>query len=154
MIEAVEVFQALRHPLRRHLLEQLPLHGELSRDLLEQASGGGSVDVSRHIAALVRAGLVSVRRSGRTLFYARRRDSLDALQELLSDLAGPPTAGRASGMDVADPPSEVRTALTSSAGDPVAGCGEAPAARSVRSPSAGELRDTARPPGSRRRSVS
>jgi DNA-binding transcriptional ArsR family regulator len=110
MLEAVEVFQALRHPLRRHLLEQLPVHGELSRDLLEQSASECDVNISRHIAALVQAGLVSVRKSGRTFYYSRRGDSLNELQELLSELARPPSAEGTSGIESLLPGSAFRRA--------------------------------------------
>ena len=66
------LFKALSDGTRRALLEHLVGEGEHSVHALTAISGVSQPMVSRHMAKLKRAGLVTVRRAGRETFYAAR----------------------------------------------------------------------------------
>lgn len=69
-------FKALADGTRRALLEYLVTEGERSVHALTAVAGVSQPMVSRHMAKLKRAGLVTVRRAGRETFYAARAKGL------------------------------------------------------------------------------
>ena len=69
-------FKALSDGPRRALLEHLVREGEQSVHALTAVSGVSQPMVSRHMAKLKRAELVTVRRAGRETFYAARAKGL------------------------------------------------------------------------------
>ncbi|HCW61740.1 MULTISPECIES: ArsR/SmtB family transcription factor [Sphingobium] len=69
-------FKALSDGTRRALLEHLVREGEQSVHALTAISGVSQPMVSRHMAKLKRAELVTVRRAGRETFYAARAKGL------------------------------------------------------------------------------
>lgn len=66
------LFKALSDGTRRALLEHLARTGEQSVHALTAISGVSQPMVSRHMAKLHRAGVVTVRRAGRETLYAAR----------------------------------------------------------------------------------
>lgn len=66
------IFKALSDGTRRALLEYLVHEGESSVHALTAISDVSQPMVSRHMAKLHRASLVTVRRSGRETFYTAR----------------------------------------------------------------------------------
>jgi ArsR family transcriptional regulator len=73
-----EVAKALADPRRMALLEAIGSAREYSCQKLCSESGVSKGTVSHHIKELVRAGLVSERRSGQFMFYEVRREVLAA----------------------------------------------------------------------------
>lgn len=69
---ADSLFKALSDGTRRALLETLVREGEQNVQTLTEGSGVSQPMVSRHMAKLKRAGLVTARRSGRETWYAAR----------------------------------------------------------------------------------
>lgn len=66
------LFKALSDGTRRALIEALVQDGEQNVLTLTHASGVSQPMVSRHLAKLKRAGLVTARRAGRETWYAAR----------------------------------------------------------------------------------
>ncbi|SEI73074.1 DNA-binding transcriptional regulator, ArsR family [Sphingobium sp. AP50] len=66
------LFKALSDGTRRALLEALVRDGEQNVQTLTDGSGVSQPMVSRHLAKLKRAGLVTARRTGRETWYAAR----------------------------------------------------------------------------------
>lgn len=66
------LFKALSDGTRRALLEALVRDGEQNVQRLTDGAGVSQPMVSRHLAKLRRAGLVTARRSGRETYYAAR----------------------------------------------------------------------------------
>lgn len=71
-LEIDALFKALSDGTRRALIEKLVQDGEQNVLTLTQASGVSQPMVSRHLAKLKRAGLVTARRAGRETWYAAR----------------------------------------------------------------------------------
>lgn len=78
-LEEVEaVFQALAHPVRRHVILLLShLGGELSSGYLAARFQHSWPTTTRHLKVLEKAGLVAVRREGRSSHYCLDRDRLE-----------------------------------------------------------------------------
>ena len=73
------LFKALSDPTRRGLFERLCRDGELTVHAL---TAGGTISqpaVSKHLAALKQAGLVTIRPDGRFTHYAARPEALAPL---------------------------------------------------------------------------
>ena len=66
------LFKALSDGTSRALLEALVRDGEQNVQALTQGAGVSQPMVSRHLAKLKRAGLVTARRAGRETYYAAR----------------------------------------------------------------------------------
>ena len=66
------LFKALSDGTRRALLEALVRDGEQNVQMLTQSAGVSQPMVSRHLAKLRQAGLVTARRAGRETHYAAR----------------------------------------------------------------------------------
>ena len=70
---AARVLQALAHPLRLHILEQLAARGELACHELQAATGAGQSGLSQQLKLLESQGLVACRRDGAAK-YSRIRN--------------------------------------------------------------------------------
>ncbi|WP_367198583.1 ArsR/SmtB family transcription factor [Amorphus sp. 3PC139-8] len=70
MASETDVFSALADPTRRRLLESLCRDGECSVHALTGQAGISQPAVSKHLAVLKRAGLVTDRRQGRETYYS------------------------------------------------------------------------------------
>jgi DNA-binding transcriptional ArsR family regulator len=64
------IFAALSDPTRRSLFERLSLEGEQTVRVLTDQAGVSQPAVSKHLAVLKQAGLVSDRRDGRQTHYS------------------------------------------------------------------------------------
>lgn len=84
----VTVFAALSEPLRVRILHMMAHEdgGELPCTTLDERLPVGKSTVSYHVAILRRAGLVTVRKSGRNYFYQLRADVLEQLAPGFMDL--------------------------------------------------------------------
>jgi DNA-binding transcriptional ArsR family regulator len=78
------VFAALADPTRRAIFERLSRQGELTVHALTVQAGVSQPAVSKHIAVLKRAGLVTGRRAGRETHYCVREEGLTPLNEWMS----------------------------------------------------------------------
>ena len=84
-----QVFAALASAPRRQVIAFLA-QTALSTSELAQRFGISAPAVSRHLAVLQRAGLVSAERQGQRVLYRLKRDALlDALAGLASAVDGP-----------------------------------------------------------------
>ena len=84
-----QVFAALASAPRRRVIAFLA-QTALSTSELAQRFGISAPAVSRHLAVLQRAGLVSAERQGQRVLYRLKRDALlDALAGLASSVDGP-----------------------------------------------------------------
>jgi DNA-binding transcriptional ArsR family regulator len=86
----IQVFKALADPTRLDMLRLIDSLGEYPCTSLERALPVGKSTISYHIKILSNAGLVSVRRQGRSFFYTLHREVLDfyapgLLERLASD---------------------------------------------------------------------
>src|SRR5438270_8998685 len=90
--EAEAVFEALAHEVRRHIVQLLAHFGpELPSGYLANRFAHSWPTTTRHLHVLEAAGLVTVRREGRSCVYRLERDRLrTALQGWLA-LLEPPT---------------------------------------------------------------
>ena len=101
LAETELVFAALAHEARRHILQLLAQRGdELPSGYLAQRFAHSWPTTTRHLSVLAAAGLVEVRREGRSSFYRVDRDRirrvLGAWMALL-DPVGPEKTWRSSG---------------------------------------------------------
>jgi DNA-binding transcriptional ArsR family regulator len=92
-IEEIEaVFMALSHPARRHILLILShLGGELPSGYLAKRFQHSWPTTTRHLGVLERAGLVEVRRQGRSSHYRVNRERLFRVVGGWLDNLQPPT---------------------------------------------------------------
>ena len=78
--ETEAVFAALAHPARRHIVQLLSHAGpELPSGYLAQRFAHSWPTTTRHLRVLEEAGLVSVRREGRSSFYRLERDRVQRI---------------------------------------------------------------------------
>jgi len=90
-----EVFAALAHPARRHIVVLLSHRGgELPSGYLAQRFAHSWPTTTRHLRVLEAAGLVEVRREGRGSFYRVDRDRLRRVVGGWLALLDPPTPTR------------------------------------------------------------
>jgi DNA-binding transcriptional ArsR family regulator len=80
---SAEVFKALGDPIRWKIVQQMAQVGELPCSTLEETLPISKPTISYHTKILAHAGLISVRKQGRSLFYTLRRD---VLQQLVDDV--------------------------------------------------------------------
>jgi DNA-binding transcriptional ArsR family regulator len=78
-----EVFKSLGDPTRRAIFERLARDGEHTVHALTDHAEVSQPMVSKHLAALKRAGLVHDRRAGRETHYSARPQSLAPLIDWL-----------------------------------------------------------------------
>ena len=83
----IEVFRALAHPMRCRMLALIAAHDDLPRSGLEEAMGLPADTASYHLMMLVAADVVQMRRRGRNVYYALRRDVLAGVQDQLIAIA-------------------------------------------------------------------
>jgi DNA-binding transcriptional ArsR family regulator len=92
-LEEIEcVFGALSHEARRHIVQLLSrLGGELPSGYVAKRFGHSWPTTTRHLHVLEAAGLVSVRREGRSCVYRLERDRLRQVVGGWLSLLDPPT---------------------------------------------------------------
>ncbi|MGQ9365838.1 ArsR/SmtB family transcription factor [Azospirillum sp. A39] len=78
------LFAALADPTRRAIFQRLAREGEQTVHVLTAPSGVSQPAVSKHLAVLKRAGLVTDRRAGRETFYRARAEGLAPLIDWMS----------------------------------------------------------------------
>lgn len=78
---AETLFRTLSDPTRRALFERLCREGEQTVHALTDQAGVSQPAVSKHLAALKQAGLVSDRRQGRETHYSAQPKALTPLAE-------------------------------------------------------------------------
>jgi DNA-binding transcriptional ArsR family regulator len=92
LAETEAVFDALAHEVRRHILQLLSQRGgELPSGYLAQKFAHSWPTTTRHLRVLEAAGLVEVRREGRSSFYRLDRDRLRRIAGGWLALLDPPT---------------------------------------------------------------
>jgi DNA-binding transcriptional ArsR family regulator len=74
-----DIFRSLADPTRRAILEHLMRDGEQNVRALTDRAGVSQPAVSKHLAVLRNAGLVSERPSGRTVHYTANPQGLTPL---------------------------------------------------------------------------
>lgn len=82
------IFRTLADPTRRALFERLCRYGEQTVVALTAPLGVSQPAVSKHLAVLKRAGLVSDRHAGRNTHYTARPKALAPLLDWTSRMAG------------------------------------------------------------------
>lgn len=95
-----DIFDVLADPTRRRILTHLADAGEASVRGLVELLGVSQPTVSKHLATLREAELVTVREEGRSRFYAVRADPLAEVDGWLAgvlDGAGPSASSSAGG---------------------------------------------------------
>ncbi|MDR6623967.1 metalloregulator ArsR/SmtB family transcription factor [Caulobacter segnis] len=83
-----DLFRALADPTRRALFERLCQDGEQTVAALTARAGVSQPAVSKHLAALKAAGLVSDRPEGRQTHYSARPQALAPLIDWTGRMAG------------------------------------------------------------------
>lgn len=83
-----DLFRALADPTRRALFERLCQDGEQTVAALTAGAGVSQPAVSKHLAALKAAGLVSDRPEGRQTHYSARPQALSPLIDWTGRMAG------------------------------------------------------------------
>lgn len=81
-----QLFRALGDPTRRALFERLCTGGEQTVGTLTSQAGVSQPAVSRHLAVLKEAGLVSDRHEGRLTHYSAQRKALAPLVDWTSQM--------------------------------------------------------------------
>ena len=93
--ETERVFGALSHEVRRHIVQLLShLGGELPSGYLAKRFAHSWPTTTHHLHVLEEAGLVSVRREGRSCVYRLERDRLRQVVGGWLALLDPPTSER------------------------------------------------------------
>jgi len=82
------LFRALGDPTRLALFERLCREGDQTVGALTRQAGVSQPAVSKHLAVLKRAGLVSDRPEGRTVHYRARAEALGPMLDWAGDMAG------------------------------------------------------------------
>lgn len=90
--ETESVFAALSHQVRRHIIQLLSqLGGELPSGYLAKRFAHSWPTTTRHLHVLEAAGLVAVRREGRSSVYRLERDRIRRIVGGWLALLAPPT---------------------------------------------------------------
>jgi ArsR family transcriptional regulator len=82
----IEVYRALADPIRLELLARIAARGPVCVCHLEEELPYTQSRISKHLAALRRAGLVSARREGRWAYYSAELDALQVAREFIDQL--------------------------------------------------------------------
>jgi DNA-binding transcriptional ArsR family regulator len=82
-----ELWSAIADPSRRRVLDLLVGNGEVTASWLAGRVPFSRQAVSKHLAVLERAGLISRRKQGREVLYRVEADRLDQATRALSDVA-------------------------------------------------------------------
>ncbi|CAM8628019.1 ArsR Predicted transcriptional regulators [Paracoccaceae bacterium] len=84
--ETDTLFKSLADPTRRRLFEHLCMEGEKSVRALTDRAGFSQPAVSKHLAVLKEAGLVTGQQRGRETHYAARADGLRVLVDWMDHM--------------------------------------------------------------------
>jgi DNA-binding transcriptional ArsR family regulator len=82
------LFKALSDASRRAIFERLCREGDLTVGVVTAGAGISQPAVSKHLAVLKQAGLVSDRHEGRQTFYSARLDALAPLSDWMQQMTG------------------------------------------------------------------
>ena len=82
-----ELWSAIADPSRRRVLDLLVSHGDVSASWLAGHVPFSRQAVSKHLAVLEQAGLVSRRKQGREVLYQVQAGRLDQAARAMADLA-------------------------------------------------------------------
>ena len=82
----VEAYRALADPIRLELLGLIAARGPVCVCHLEQELPYSQSRISKHLATLRRAGLVTTRREGTWVYYSANPSGLDTAREFLDQL--------------------------------------------------------------------
>lgn len=82
------LFRTLADPTRRAIFERLCREGERTVGTLTEGAGISQPAVSKHLAALKRAGLVRDRHEGRRTHYSAQLGALAPLVDWTREMAG------------------------------------------------------------------
>jgi ArsR family transcriptional regulator, arsenate/arsenite/antimonite-responsive transcriptional repressor len=82
----VETYRALADPIRLELLALIAARGPICVCHLEEELPYTQPRISKHLATLRRAGLVSTRRDGNWVYYSAELDGLDVAREFIEQL--------------------------------------------------------------------
>ena len=82
-----ELWSAIADPSRRRVLDLLVSNGEASASWLARRVPFSRQAVSKHLAVLERAGLISRRKQGREVLYQVQTDRLDQAARAMAELA-------------------------------------------------------------------
>ena len=82
-----ELWSAIGDPSRRHVLDLLVSHGEVSASWLAGQVPFSRQAVSKHLVVLERSGLISRRKQGREVLYQVETDRLDQATRAMTELA-------------------------------------------------------------------
>lgn len=82
----LEVFQALADPVRLELIAHIAARGPICVCHLEEALVYRQPRISKHLAVLRRAGLVTSRREGTWVYYTAVMDALEPARDFLAQL--------------------------------------------------------------------
>ncbi len=83
-----DLFRTLADPTRRALFERLCREGEQTVGALTAQAGVSQPAVSKHLAVLKQAGLVTDRHAGRQTHYSARLEALSPLVDWTRRMAG------------------------------------------------------------------
>jgi DNA-binding transcriptional ArsR family regulator len=89
-VDPAEVFKALSDPIRWDIIQQMAAVDELPCSVLEDTLPVSKPTISYHTKLLIQAGLVTVRKQGRNLFYVLRRETLREIVDEVWAIAGEP----------------------------------------------------------------
>ena len=82
----LETLRALSHPLRLELISHIAARGPICTCHMMEALPYTQPTISKHLAVLRQAGLITARREGRWTYYSVDATHLDAAREFLNDL--------------------------------------------------------------------
>jgi len=80
------VFKALADPVRLELMAHIAARGPICVCHLEEALAYRQPRISKHLAVLRGAGLVTARRDGNWMYYSANQDALEAATEFIEQL--------------------------------------------------------------------
>jgi ArsR family transcriptional regulator len=82
----VDVFRALGHPIRLELLAWIAARGPICVCHLQEELPYTQSRISKHLAILRKAGLVSTRREGTWIYYSADEAALEVAREFVDQL--------------------------------------------------------------------
>lgn len=85
-VAMAEIFKALSDPIRWNIVQQLGRQEEFACSILEDTLPVTKPTISYHVKILTQAGLLDVRKRGRSYFYTLRWDVLGEVIGELGDL--------------------------------------------------------------------
>jgi ArsR family transcriptional regulator len=82
----VDVYRALADPIRLELLARIAARGPVCVCHLQEDLPYSQPRISKHLATLRRAGLVSARREGNWVYYSAEPEALEVAREFIDQL--------------------------------------------------------------------